>query len=170
MSDGNKAIVFVIILGIIASIMVLPPENPLKATINGVIESVTGETGSTKTEKIKPVQQSSVPVQQAQPVQAEALRGGLPFEATTGIKQVDNLINKANGGDIKSQVALGRMYMEGDKVNADYTLAYMWFNIARANGDKNAKDEIKNLTKRMDNAQVNEAQKLASLWWDTYRR
>lgn len=173
MSSSTKAVIVVIILGLIAAVATLPADNPLKMKVNGVMENVTGkslnrETGAKNNAPKVPV---ATTVGKTQPQQVE-LPAVLPFDETlsSGNKQVDALIKKANKGDVQSQYDLGRIYRDGRNVAVDYVVAYMWFNIARANGDAKAKGDIKSLTASMDNRQIAQGQKLASLWWDTYKR
>jgi TPR repeat protein len=56
------------------------------------------------------------------------------------------------------------MYGAGEGVPQDYVLAYMWFNLAAAQGQKGAKSARDEIAKRMTSEQVEEAQKLAREW------
>ena len=45
----------------------------------------------------------------------------------------------ADQGHVYAQYNLGRMYKRGERVQEDHVTDYMWWNIAAANGDKDAK-------------------------------
>lgn len=70
----------------------------------------------------------------------------------------------AESGDAFSEYFLGLMYAQGAGVPVDYVLAYMWFNLAAAQGEKDATDLLGSLAKKMTPAQIEEAQKLAREW------
>ena len=64
-------------------------------------------------------------------------------------------------GHAEAQNNLGFMYANGDGVIQDYVYAYMWFNIAASQGNK---DAIKNrdiVAQEMTSSQIAKAQKLA---------
>ena len=53
------------------------------------------------------------------------------------------------------------MYERGDGVPEDKVLAYMWWNLAAANGIEDASTNKGIITKRMTSSQIAEAQKLS---------
>jgi len=70
----------------------------------------------------------------------------------------------AEQGDVTTQVQLGFMYSKVKGVPQDYVLAHMWYNLAAAQGDKDAMGSRDSLAKKMNTAQIAEAQKLAREW------
>ena len=67
----------------------------------------------------------------------------------------------AEQGDAKAQYSLGVMYDNGEGVPEDKVLAYMWWNLAAANGDDGASKNKGIITKNMTSSQIAEAQKLS---------
>jgi TPR repeat protein len=70
----------------------------------------------------------------------------------------------AEKGNASAQFSLGFMYEIGQGVPQDYVQAYMWFNLAAAQGTRGAAEWRERLATRMTPAQIAEAQKLASEW------
>ena len=70
----------------------------------------------------------------------------------------------AEKGDASAQFSLGFMYELGQGVPQDYVQAYMWFNLAAAQGTRGAAEWREHIAARMTPAQIAEAQKLASEW------
>jgi TPR repeat protein len=60
-----------------------------------------------------------------------------------------------------AQLNLGFMYGTGNGVPEDYTVAYMWLNLAAAKGDENAKEAKGIISKDMTKEQIAEAQNLS---------
>jgi TPR repeat protein len=56
------------------------------------------------------------------------------------------------------------MYAQGQGVPQDYVPAHMWFDLAAAQGEKDATELRDSLAKKMTPAQIAEAQKLAREW------
>ena len=56
------------------------------------------------------------------------------------------------------------MYFNGYGVPRDIVQAHKWFNLAAANGDKEAVTRRDTLEKQMTPAKITEAQKLAREW------
>jgi len=56
------------------------------------------------------------------------------------------------------------MYAKGRGVPVDYVLAYMWFNLAAAQGVSDAATNRKLMTKKMTKEQISEAEKLLKDW------
>jgi len=74
----------------------------------------------------------------------------------------------AEQGISQAQSNLGIMYANGIGVLEDYVQAYAWWSIAATRGDKSAKNNKGIIEGRMTPAQVAEAQKLSSEYWETY--
>ena len=56
------------------------------------------------------------------------------------------------------------MYANGASVPEDFVEAYMWWNLAAAQGDEEAKQNKGILSKQMTKEQIAEAQKLSREW------
>jgi len=63
-----------------------------------------------------------------------------------------------------AKLYLGVMYAEGRGVPQDYVRAHMWFNLSAAQGEKKAVKALDMAERRMTQAQISEAQKLARDW------
>ena len=63
-----------------------------------------------------------------------------------------------------AQYNLGIMYKNGYGVPQNYVQAHMWFNLAGAQGEQQAAENRDIVAKRMNQAQIAEAQKLAREW------
>ena len=62
---------------------------------------------------------------------------------------------------VQSQYSLGAMYYQGQGVNQDIVIAYMWFYVAAKNGNPRTKGNVNVLAKEMKPKQITKAQKLA---------
>jgi hypothetical protein len=62
---------------------------------------------------------------------------------------------------VQSQYSLGAMYYQGQGVNQDIVIAYMWFYVAAKNGNPRSKGNINVLAKEMKPKQIAKAEKLA---------
>ena len=69
-----------------------------------------------------------------------------------------------NKGDADAQVNLGVMYATGEGVPKDLVIAYMWANLAAAQGNFGAKATREALKKEMTPAQIAEGQRLSREW------
>ena len=67
----------------------------------------------------------------------------------------------AEQGDAIAQSLLGNMYALGWGVRRDLGLAYMWLNIASANGEEAARERLDNLEDDMTRAEISRATELA---------
>lgn len=88
-------------------------------------------------------------------------KGGLARDANEAIawfRRAANLRLPA------AQAALGAAYERGTGVPTDYVLAYMWFNLARAQGHAPVRDAMEALEKKMTPDQIAEAQKRSREW------
>ena len=70
----------------------------------------------------------------------------------------------ADQGLSGAQYGLGLMYDKGRGVRQDFVLAYMWFELSAAQGNKSALASRDAAAQRMTPAQIVEAQKLAREW------
>ena len=66
-----------------------------------------------------------------------------------------------------AKLFLGVIYAEGQGVPQDYVRAYMWFNLAAAQGEQKAARFLDMAAQRMTPAQIAEAQRLARDWKPT---
>ena len=73
----------------------------------------------------------------------------------------------ADQGHARAQLNLGAMYAKGQGVPEDYVRAYMWFILAAAQDNQNAVRNRAIIARRMNPAQITEAQKLAREWKPT---
>ena len=62
---------------------------------------------------------------------------------------------------VQSQYSLGVMYYQGQGVDQDIVIAYMWFYVAAENGNPRSKGNINVLAKEMKPKQIAKAQELA---------
>ena len=62
---------------------------------------------------------------------------------------------------VQSQYSLGAMYYQGQGVDQDIVIAYMWFYVAAENGNPRSKGNINVLAKEMKPKQIAKAEKLA---------
>ena len=62
------------------------------------------------------------------------------------------------------------MYAKGEGVSQDYVEAYMWFNIAESNGDKQAKETRDKLLPKMSQEQIAEAQAMTRKWIEDFEK
>ena len=69
--------------------------------------------------------------------------------------------NSAEQGHVAAQYNLGNMYDTGDGVAQDAVMAYMWLNLADAGYTEIAKDKKANVSEKMTDEQIAEAQKLS---------
>ena len=70
----------------------------------------------------------------------------------------------ADQGDANAQFNLGVRYDNGEGVPRNYVNAYMWFNLAAAQGYQDAEKNRDLVKQRMTPAQIIEAQELARVW------
>jgi TPR repeat protein len=70
----------------------------------------------------------------------------------------------ADQGDTSAQYNLALMYEEGDGTAKDVVSAYMWYSLAAAEGDEDAKAAMLALAKRINTDQVRQADTRAKAW------
>jgi len=73
----------------------------------------------------------------------------------------------AEQGDAKAQFNLGVMYANGEGVPKDYVQAAKWFYLGKANGVE-ADKAIRQIESRMSHQQIEQAQALATQWWQNH--
>jgi len=74
----------------------------------------------------------------------------------------------AEQGLPQSQRGLSFMYNLGQGVPVNNVKAYMWYSLAKAQGDEYAASNLDIIKEQMSHAQIDEAQKLAAEWWKEY--
>ena len=76
--------------------------------------------------------------------------------------------NAADQGFAQAQYNLGGMYARGFGVPADDVLAYMWLNLAAAQGNEDAQENKDIVEQRMTREQIAEAQRLSREWLEAH--
>ena len=84
--------------------------------------------------------------------------------AAVPFRPVVELEPLAGQGDAAAQNTLGVAYVKGEGVPQDYVLAHMWFNLAAAQGNEDARQNRDGVAKLMTPDQIAEAQRLARQW------
>ena len=74
----------------------------------------------------------------------------------------------ADQGFADAQAALGWMYMNGLSVPMNYIKAYMWYSLAKAQGDEEGAWYLDDIKPKMTAADISEAQRLATEWWEEH--
>ena len=82
----------------------------------------------------------------------------------------DDLVRQAREGDLISQKTIADRYENGDGVPEDYVMAYVWWNVASAGDDTEAKKRKRRLAKKMTKEQIAEAQTLSRTVWNELRK
>lgn len=101
--------------------------------------------------------------------QAQA-RLGLVYYMGEGVPQQDYakaakwFLMAAEQGYGEAQYILGAMYHDGEGVPQDYVKAYMWYNLATAQGHLESKKAREQVAREMTKEQIAEAQKLSREW------
>ena len=85
-------------------------------------------------------------------------------DAGAGQGQLGRLLGGAEAGDAMDQYSLGRLYADGNGVREDVVVAYMWYNLAAAQGNEGARDGKERIVRRMTRGQITEAQRLSREW------
>ena len=68
----------------------------------------------------------------------------------------------AEQGNASEQYKLALMYDDGQGVAEDDATAYVWYTIAAASGNPNAKERLSDIAKNMSRDQIKKAKKLAN--------
>lgn len=84
--------------------------------------------------------------------------------ASCGEEKEKTIQERAEQGGAAAQFNLGVMYADGNGVPQDDIQAYVFFNLAAAQGDKDAKKYREQIAERMTKEQIAEGQKLAREW------
>ena len=74
----------------------------------------------------------------------------------------------AEQGNAEAQNNLGLMYEVGQGVAQDFVQAQIWYNLAAAKGDENARKNRDIVVGKMTFDQINEAQRLAFEWTEKH--
>ena len=74
----------------------------------------------------------------------------------------------AEQGDADAQFVLGTLYDNGDGVEEDNVLAYMWHNLAVAQGNESAQEGKDIVEQQMTGEQIAEAQRLFREWLEAH--
>ena len=80
------------------------------------------------------------------------------------VNSVEQMRITAAQGKAEAQFNLGVMYKKGQGVPQDYAQAYMWVNLAAAQGVEDAVRMRDNLVKKLTASQIEEGQRLAREW------
>jgi len=89
-------------------------------------------------------------------------------DAGAGQGQLGRLLGGAEAGDAMDQYSLGRLYADGNGVREDVVVAYMWYNLAAAQGNEGARDGKERIVRRMTREQITEAQRLSREWLEAH--
>ena len=73
-----------------------------------------------------------------------------------------------DGGEMRGCNNLGNMYDNGEGVPEDQVLAYMWWNLAAAQGNEGAQRNKGTLENQMTREQIAEAQRLSREWLEAH--
>jgi TPR repeat protein len=79
------------------------------------------------------------------------------------IEAHDLYLSAAKQGHVDSQLELGRMHASGLGVPQDFSKAHFWYDIAVQNGSSGAVFGRRNALKRLTEAQIAEATRLATI-------
>ena len=100
----------------------------------------------------------------AGPVRADYAAGKAAWDAGRPAAALAEWRAAADGGDRRSMLALGRLYVQGLGAPQDFVLAHMWFNLAASRGEAAALEERDALAAKMTPAERAEARKRARDW------
>ena len=100
----------------------------------------------------------------AAPVRADYAAGKTAWDAGRPAAALAEWRAAADGGDRRSMLALGRLYVQGLGAPRDFVLAHMWFNLAASRGEAAAVEELDALAAKMTLEERVEAWKRAGVW------
>ncbi len=100
----------------------------------------------------------------AAPAWANGDKGFVPYERGAWETTFQELQLLAERGDVLAQVRLGLLYYIGRGVSQDYATAYMWLDLAAAQGKEIARKHRELIAKKMTPADILKAQRLAREW------
>lgn len=92
---------------------------------------------------------------------------GVNMEKDPGLG-LDMLRKSANQLYVPAQKQLGTMYFQGSGVDRNLVQAHLWFTVAALSDDKTALRYLPTLESIMDEAQIEEARRLAAEWRAEY--
>jgi uncharacterized protein len=75
----------------------------------------------------------------------------------------------AEHGNSVAQRELGELYAKAQGASHDDVTAYMWFSLAAAQGDKEARASLNGIERKLTAGQLEQAQRLAREWKPTPR-
>ena len=81
---------------------------------------------------------------------------------------IPELRSDAEQGDANAQINLALLYYDGRGVPQDYSMAYVWYNIAAAQGQAKAEKNHDAVAGELDAASLAEAQKLSKEYFKRY--
>ena len=114
------------------------------------------------------VRHSNMPPAKASPKTIEAVRW-YRMAAEQGFAEAMRWVREsAEQGNVKAQFTLGDMYRTGRGIPKNFIQAYAWYNIAAAQGEEMAKEELKYILPAMATADITKAQELSSEYWEAY--
>lgn len=86
--------------------------------------------------------------------------GGLNYQ--DGVAWMTRTAQKGNSNAMAN---LGLIYERGRN---DLVTAYMWYSVASARGNMEARDRLQQITRKMTGPQIAQAQGLATAWWNRH--
>jgi len=101
------------------------------------------------------------------PVDASG-QDAMPSFCPCTTEMVDLYRRTAEGGLAAGQRRLGALYEYGEGVPRDYLLAYMWYNLAAAQGTFGAGRDRDDLEERLTREQIAEAQRMSREWLEAH--
>lgn len=151
----------------------ISPPKPADEPVLAAVAPDSTESPAPLVASIAPVEANAEPADvKSAPIEvsiAPAGAGAVPAEGDqatkiTPFRPIAELEPLAGQGDAKAQGDLGAAYVKGEGVPQDYVLAHMWFNLAAAQGNEDARQNRDSLAKVMTPDQIAEAQRLARQW------
>jgi len=70
----------------------------------------------------------------------------------------------ANQNHAEAQSNIGNMFYQGLGITQDYEMAYMWWSLAEKNGIQNLTNNKNELSKKMNQTQISNAQQMITAW------
>ncbi len=106
--------------------------------------------------------------------EALSMLGTLSYQGVGGPQDSNEAVRlwqkAAEKYDLDAMTQLGFAYLLGDSVPRNFTMAYMWFNIAASNGDTNTAKQRDSVAQSMSADMVQEAQQLGTEWMTQHPR
>ena len=92
----------------------------------------------------------------------------IPVTVDAQVTELAQLRTLAEQGKARAQNDLGYMYATGAGVPEDAVLAYMWYNLAAAQGNERAQRNKDLLEERMTREQIAEGQRMSREWLEAH--